>query len=461
VGHCHAEEKVVSEQLSTLAAVYGSDVGFLERQQARLNELLHAFGQLWGQGPVMVFRAPGRVNLIGEHTDYNHGYVLPMALDRDVLLALRPRADGRVILGNVEQGFGERSFEISRDIPRLPLGDWGNYVQGPAQLLSQRYEQPLHGFDALVDGRPGLGVPRGAGLSSSSALTVAAAVALVHINELPLNGPALADACGQAEWYVGTRGGVMDQFASLLSRQGHALFLDCRPDAATQTYTYRHVPVSPQFQVVVIDSQVRHANTGPHFNRRVAEGRIGVALLRKYYPGITHLRDVQQVRWEDLEPLLPETITAEALLQQGIDPERILDAGRSAETNIYNVRARCRHVHSENTRVLATMEALSSLDMSRAGALMVEAHRSAATAYEISTPEIDALVDACLEAGAVGARITGAGWGGCVVALVASEQVEAFVSQVSLAYRAATGLQAESFVCRSARGAGLMFSTNL
>ncbi len=451
----------MSEQFSSLAAIYGSDVGFLARQQTRLDALLAAFRRRWGHGPVSVLRAPGRVNLIGEHTDYNHGFVLPMALDKDVLLAVRPRDDSRVNLANVEPAFGERSFVIGGDIPRQPLGDWGNYAQGPAQLLAQRYPQPLRGFDALVDGQPGLGVPRGAGLSSSSALTVAAAVALVYVNALPLEGPALADACGQAEWYVGTRGGVMDQFASLLSRQGHALFLDCRPDATTGVYTYQHVPVSPEYQVVVIDSQVRHANTGPHFNRRVAEGRIGVALLRSHYPDITHLRDVQQVPWAELEPLLPEQVTAEDLLRRGIDPDRILDAGRSAETNVYNVRARCRHVHSENARVLAAVDALSRLDMPRVGALLVEAHRSAATAYEISTPEVDCLVEACLSAGAIGARLTGAGWGGCVVALVASERVDPFVSQVSTAYHAATGRHAEAFVCRSARGAGLMFSTTL
>ncbi len=452
-------EEEVSDWSGALAEVYGDDASLLSRQEVRLQQLLELFKQRYGSGDVWVVRAPGRVNLIGEHTDYNHGYVLPMALDKDIVIALRPREDNLVRLANVEKRFGERKFAISADIPRLAVGDWGNYAQGPAQLLARRFERPLQGYDALVDGSPTLGVPRGAGLSSSSALTVAAAVALVSVNDLPLSGPALADACGQAEWYVGTRGGVMDQFASLLSEQGHALFLDCRPDRVSSTYYYRHVPIPHGYQVVVIDSQVRHTNTGPHFNRRVAEGRIGVALLRHEFPGITHLRDVQQVPWGQLESLLPESITSDELRAAGIDPERILDEGRSAETDVYTVRARCRHVYSENQRVLAAIQALGAGDMSTTGALMLAAHQSAAEDYGISTPEMDALVRLSMQAGAVGARLTGAGWGGCVVALVAEQELSAFVPYVSSAYAAETGLNPTAFVCRSARGAGVALTT--
>lgn len=444
-----------------LIPIYGSDPTLLAQQERRIDALLREFAQRWGPGPVLVARAPGRVNLIGEHTDYNHGFVLPMALDKDIVVALRPRDDAIVHLANVEKRFGERTFAITADIPRLPLGDWGNYAQGPAQLLARRFPQPLRGFDALVDGAPGLGVPRGAGLSSSSALTVAMAVALVLTNELPLSGPALADACGQAEWYVGTRGGVMDQFASLLCEQGHALFLDCRPEASSQAYTFQHVPLPRDYQVVVIDSQVRHTNTGPLFNRRVAEGRIGVALLRRRYPEITHLRDVQEMPWEELVPLLPEVISAEELRAQGIDPDHILDEGRSADTNIYHVRARCRHVHSENQRVRAAVAALNSGDLAAVGRLLTAAHHSAAQDYGISTPELDVLVDDCLSAGAAGARLTGAGWGGCVIALVAAERVSSFVSAVLSTYRQQTGLEAEAFICRSARGAGAVLNTTL
>jgi galactokinase len=450
----------VHDWSAALARVYGDDAALLAEQERRIAHLLPAFRERWGAGPVLIIRAPGRVNLIGEHTDYNHGYVLPMALDKDIVMALRPRPDALVRLANAEPQFGERSFEIAPAISRLALGDWANYAQGPAQLLAQRFG-PLSGFDALVDGSPGLGVPRGAGLSSSSALTVAAAVALVTVNDLPLSGAALAEACGQAEWYVGTRGGVMDQFASLLSRQGHALFLDCRPDAAQSAFAYAHVPLPDGYQVVVIDSQVHHANTGPHFNRRVAEGRIGVALLRQRYPAITHLRDVQAVPWDELEPLLPAEITSDELQAQGIDPQRILDEGRSADTDVYNVRARCRHVYSENQRVLATIAALEAGDIAGVGQLMVAAHRSAAADYDISTPELDLLVDEALRAGAVGARLTGAGWGGCVVALAPAALVAGLIAQVTSAYAAQTGLRAESFVCRSAQGAGLMLSTNV
>ena len=211
----------------------------------------------------------------------------------------------------------------------------------------------------------------------------------------------------------------------------------------------------------MIDTQIRHSNTGPHFNRRVAEGRIGVALLRRQFPQITHLRDVQHIPWGELADLLPEEITADELRSLGIDPDRILDEGRSADTTVYNVRARCRHVHSENQRVLETVEALQAGDMQTVGKLLLEAHQSAARDYQISTTEVDLLVQDCIQAGAVGARLTGAGWGGCVVALVATDRVGTFVPQVLAAFARQTGLRPEAFVCRSARGAGLVLNTTL
>ncbi len=446
-----------------LAEVYGAaSEPFLEGQARRLGEALGLFERLYGPGPVDVFRAPGRVNLIGEHTDYNHGYVMPMALDKDILLLVRPREDGLVRLQNVETAFEARVFQIGPDIPPRPAGDWANYAQGAAQLLAREWGPTLKGFDGLVDGRPPWGVPRGSGLSSSSALTVAVAMALVALNRLPLSGPRLADACGRAEWYVGTRGGIMDQFISILAQRDHALFLDCRPRTPSGEYYYEQVPIPPGYRVVVVDSRTKHLNTGPLFNRRVAEGRIGVRLLQRAYPHITHLRDVGDIPWEDLEPLLPEVITAEALRAQGIDPVAILEAGRDPETDVFFVRRRCRHVWYENRRVLESVRALQRRDTATFGALISAAHASARDDYEISTPAIEALVEAAQAApGCLGARITGAGWGGCIVALVEAGAVADFEHFVKEAYRARTGLEAEAFICRSAPGAGRIFSTTL
>ncbi|MBC7235690.1 MAG: hypothetical protein H5T69_07590, partial [Chloroflexi bacterium] len=346
-----------TEQVAALKRIYGQGIELDSGQAARYERTLQAFHRRYGPGRVFLFRAPGRVNLIGEHTDYNHGFVLPMALDKDLLLLARPRNDDVVQLANMEETFEERAFRIANDVPPQPMGDWANYAQGPAQLLEREFGPGLRGFDGLLDGAPPYGVPRGAGLSSSSALTVVVAVALVTLNSLALSGAALADACGRAEWYVGTRGGIMDQFISILARQGHALFLDCRP-RADGGYIYRHVPIPDGYEVLVIDSGVRHRNTGPLFNRRVAEGRIGVRLLQERYPGITHLRDLEAIPWEELEPLLPERIHAEELRRLGIDPEAILDGGASPQTDVFFVRRRCRHVITENRRVLASSNAL-------------------------------------------------------------------------------------------------------
>jgi len=227
-------------------------------------------------------------------------------------------------------------------------------------------------------------------------------------------------------------------------------------------YSYRHVTIPSGFAVVVVDSAVRHKNTGPLFNRRVAEGRIGVRLLQRKYPGITHLRDVNDLPWNELEPLLPEVIHGEALRKIGIDPDTILDSGVSPETDTFLVRKRCRHVITENNRVLQSVAALDAGDMTTFGRLLKEAHASARDDYEISTPEIETLVHLANEVqGTVGARLTGAGWGGCIVAVVPQKEVEAFQDKIIEGYRQETGLSAQVFVCRSAAGAGEALRTTL
>ena len=446
---------------SALGLVYGNDRLLLKTQTARYQRDMLAFTAKYGPGPVTFFHAPGRINLIGEHTDYNHGYVMPMALDKDVLILARPRQDQVVNLANVELTFNSRQFRISQDIPPQPIGDWANYAQGPAQLLEREFGPGLRGYDALIDGAAPHGVPRGAGLSSSSALTVAHAVTLVHLNGLKLEGPALAETCGRAEWYVGTRGGIMDQFISVLARRDHALFLDCRPTpSAPGGYVMHHVPIPAGYAVVVADSSIRHRNTGPLYNRRVAEGRIGVRLLQQHYPGITHLRDVENIPWPDIEGLLPEVIHTDELRAQGIDPGSILDHGVSAQTDTFYVRRRCRHVITENRRVLESITALEKRDVAAFARLMNEAHASARDDYEISTPEIEALVRLANELPETrGARLTGAGWGGCIVALVEQEGIEAFRRHLTQGYKRETGLDTQVTVCHSAAGAGQVFET--
>ncbi|MHB1293522.1 MAG: galactokinase [Anaerolineae bacterium] len=451
---------MASDLSTALAYVYGDDPALLRPQLKRYEHGLAWFARRYGPGEVLTFHAPGRVNLIGEHTDYNHGYVLPVALDKDVVLLARPREDDQVVLTNRERCYGVRRFRIAQDIPSQPVGDWANYVQGPAQFLARAYGSGLCGLTGYVDGADPLGIPRGSGLSSSSALTVVGMVALAQRAGIPLTGVALAEACSQAEWYVGTRGGIMDQFISVLGQRDHALFLDCRPAADGSSYVTRQVPLPQGYAIVVVDSGVRHSNTGPHFNRRVAECRIGVRLLQKAYPGITHLRDVDGIPWSELEPLLPEVIAAVDLRAQGIDPETILDSGVSPATDTFFVRRRCRHVYHENKRVLQSVAALEAGDVQALAELLREAHASARDDYAISTPEIEALVEAAsIAPGALAARLTGAGWGGCIVAIVAQDAVRAFGRSVAAGYKQRTQLDATVFGCRSAAGAGLVYRT--
>ncbi len=435
---------------NTLEAIYSPAV--LARQKARYTRLVREFERVYGPGPVRIFRAPGRVNLIGEHTDYNHGFVMPVALDRDTLIAARPQSDTVVHLANVEPEFPHTTFAIDDTIPPAARGHWSNYARGAAQRLRQEVGRPLQGMDALVDGAPPLGVPRGSGLSSSSAFTVVFALTLAHLNRLHFDPQDMARLCQEAEWYTGTQGGIMDQFNALLARRNHAIFLDTRP-LPNGRFRFDYARLPEEYDLVIADSGVRHSNVHGGYNLRVAECRAAVALLRQHYPGITHLRDVQPLPWSELEPLLPETTTLRALAQQGIRVEGPLPG--VTEDDTLHVRARARHVYTENQRVLQAVEAMREGDVERLGRLMVEAHESARTDYDISCPELDTLVQAALDVeGVAGARLTGAGWGGCVVALAHEDVVPVLNAHLRERFNAQFGRHPDIFVCQSAPAAG-------
>lgn len=454
---------------SILLPIYGEAGARQNGQLTRYRSALPAFTARFGPGDPRLFRAPGRVNLIGEHTDYNHGFVMPMALDKDILLVARPRLDAVVNLANVEaERFAPRSFAISADIPHSPLGDWANYVKGVAQALRLASGRELRGADILAAGQAPWGVPPAAGLSSSSALTVVAALTFAALNEIELPKLALARLCSEAEWYVGTRGGIMDQFISLLAQRDHALLLDCRPipvGADEVRYDMRQVPLPAGYKVLVLNSAVQREKTKSLFNVRVAEGRLGVAILKRRYPDITHLRDIssealglpQSQILALLDELLPEAATRGELRATGVLDDRLeamFADFRLDDNQIYRARRRCRHVITENARVLASEQALAAGDVRRFGELINEAHWSMSRDYEASCPEVDTLAALCREsAGVLGARVTGAGWGGCVVALVEDGCEDNVLAHVLPRYAAATGLAGAGFVCASAPGA--------
>ncbi len=438
---------------SAIEAIYGEAA---PDQVDRYEDALAAFRHRYGPGPVEIFRAPGRVNLIGEHTDYNHGYVMPAALDKDVLLLARAREDAQVHLANVEADFAPRSFAISASIPPAPNGDWSNYARGAAQELTRTIKGKIRGFDGLVSSVPPLGVPRSAGVSSSSALTVVMAVTLAHFAEWRPSPTVMAQFCSDAEWYVGTRGGIMDQFIALLGRRDHALFLDCRP--VNGAFANEAIPLPQDYRLLVVNSGVHHTNVRNEFNQRVASCRAGVAILRRDMPDITHLRDVEGRDWADLEALLPEQTSVAALQSAGHDLGDLPNVAVDAQLR---VAACCRHVWSENQRVLAAVDAMRKNQIERLGILLNEAHASARDDYRISTPELEILVDAAMAVdGCAGARLTGAGWGGCIVALVHQESVAEFQQRIPAIYASQTGLEAAAFPCQASPGAGWVITAD-
>ncbi|MBC7258499.1 MAG: galactokinase [Chloroflexi bacterium] len=376
----------------------------------RPERLCVAFRRQWGAEPVLCARAPGRVNLIGEHTDYNDGFVLPMAIDRDIWMAFRPREDRTVRLWSLD--FGQASVFALDDFANDASEPWSNYVRGVAWALGEK-GIALRGLDAVIQGT----VPIGAGLSSSAALEVAAGLALLASAGETLPPEELALACQRAEnAFVGNRCGIMDQFVAVLGRAGHALFLDCR------TLEYRHVPLPADFRIVVANSMVKRALVDSAYNERRSQCEEAARML-----GVRALRDAD---------------------------EAALASARSRLSDV--VYRRARHVITENARVEQAVAAMRRGEAETFGALMDASHASLRDDYEVSCRELDALVEiARRQVGCLGARLTGAGFGGCTVNLVRVDAVDAFVTALRRGYREQTGLEAEIYVCAAADGAGV------
>lgn len=383
--------------------------------QSRSDELVAAFRAHFSDEPTFVSVGPGRVNLIGEHTDYNGGFVLPVALKRDVRLAVRPRKDRRVRLHSVEYN---SAFDFDLDnLVHSNVVQWANYVMGVAWALGEK-GAPLVGMDAAISGN----VPRGSGLSSSAAIEVAAAMAfLAAAGQLgALSGPEIALVAQRAEnSFVGVNCGIMDQFISVLGSENHALLIDCR------SLDYRLVPFPENAGLVIGNTKASRSLAGSAYNERRAECETGVRLLQAVLPSITQLRDVSVAELEANRHLLPPT-----------------------------VYRRCRHIVRENERVLETVAALEQGDLPRVGVLMDASHASLRDDYAVSSPALDAMVDAMRSApNCLGARLTGAGFGGCAVALVAAGEEQAVADAIYEQYPRATNIWPEVYTTRTAGGA--------
>lgn len=378
-----------------------------------INVIQEAFIQQYGGPPELIVRTPGRVNLLGEHTDYNDGFVLPVAIDRATCIAARSRPD-RQIHSFTTQFNQTDSFALDQ-IEESVTNRWSNYIRGVAQQLLAR-NLPLHGADLLIDSD----IPLGSGLSSSAALEVAVGFTFQQLNQWTLPGEELALlAQGAENQFVGVQCGIMDQFIVALGQADHALLID------TRDLSYQLVPLPATVRVVVCDSRVERSLAASAYNQRRAECAEAVTLLRHHLPHITALRDV----------------TADDLARYGATlPPLVL--------------ARARHVVSENDRTLAGAAALRAGNLDTFGALMRASHTSLRDGYAVSIRELDVLVEAALKIpGCYGSRLTGAGFGGCTVSLVDADAVEAFQSQVMRSYQAQCGYTAAIYVCAASAGA--------
>ena len=347
------------------------------------------------------FRAPGRVNLIGDHTDYNEGFVLPVAIDLSCIVRATPNEEGVVRVTSQEV---EGAVELAADGSTAPTAvdeAWGRYAAGVVGMLAER-GRPAVGIDAVVSST----IPLGAGLSSSAALEVALGLALCDAADFELSQIELALACQEAEQVAtGVPCGIMDQLTSLAGQHNHALLIDCR------SLEVQPIPLPPRLAVLILHSGMSRALVDSEYGER-REGCEAMAALL----GLDALRDAT--------------------------PEQVADEPRA------------RHVVSENARVLQAADALAAGDVAALGPLLNASHQSLRDDFEVSTPELDALVDALRDAGAIGARLTGAGFGGCVVGLASRDEADRIVETAAGRYWSQSGHQPRAFVFRAVDGAG-------
>lgn len=382
------------------------------------NYTAREFESVFGRKPVWMAAAPGRVNVIGEHTDYNDGFVLPMAIERYTVVAAAPRADGaRIIQLRSTAGESPATVDLSQPLKPAPKGAWFNYPLGViAGFIEKGASVP--GFDALIHSS----VPLGGGLSSSAALEVATATVLETITRMKLDPVDKALLCQKAEHvYAGMPCGIMDQFISVMGREGHLLLLDCR------SRTTELVPMTdPSVAVLITNTNVKHELTGGEYAERRAQCEQAAKILQ-----IASLRDATPAMLESAKPRMEEV-----------------------------VYRRARHVIGEIDRTPRAAAEIRSSDWVKAGELMYASHDSLRDDYEVSCPELDAVVEIARAigpaGGVLGCRMTGGGFGGCTVALVQAENVPAISERIEREYQAKTGIKPSIFLSRPAKGAGVV-----
>lgn len=383
----------------------------------RIDLLSKYFKQIFDQHPTIWTQAPGRVDLMGSHTDYNQGFVLTQAIDRETWIAATPRDDRRVIVHSLNID-GTADFNLDRQIAYDHETPWSNYVRGVADILRQE-GYPLHGFNGLIHST----VPVGSGLSSSAALEVATAVLFDALGDLDIDPVQLALLCQRAEnEFVGMNCGILDQYTSTMSEAGSFLLLDCR---SISSQTKR---IADGIQVVICDTQAKRELTGSEYPERRAQCEEGARILANFYPEVTALRDVTLEMFTAHESDLPPTVAR-----------------------------RCRFVIEENQRVLDIAEAISEGDREEIASLTAQSWAGARDLYEISSPEMELMMAAMLSApGVIAARQAGAGFGGCMAAFVEDYKIAEFAEHVSSHYLTNTSIEPKVYPVQAAPGAGLL-----
>lgn len=383
-----------------------------------MEPVLTKFKEIFGsrEEKVFVVRAPGRVNLIGEHTDYNKGFVLPIAINQEIIAAFLPRQDRLVSLYSSNySSFCQFSLdEMTYDENEF----WANYVKGVIHLLQEEGVR-LSGISMILEGN----IPIGAGLSSSAAIEMVTALSLQVANGFAMKPLEIIKLCQKAEnEFVGVNCGIMDQFASLLSEENKALFLDCR----NLEYKLIPLPLMEEIEIVICNTRVERSLAHSKYNDRKEECMEGVSLFKEFLPEIDALRDVTVDDFEKHKHHLPE-----------------------------NIRKRCRHVVRENERVTKSVVALEEGNLKKFGALMNDSHQSLRDDYEVSCNELEVMVEIAGKIdGVLGARMTGAGFGGCTVNLVGKKSINQFQEIVMEEYKKEAGIQPEIYVCQAENGAG-------
>jgi galactokinase len=384
-----------------------------------------AFRRIHGHDAERLFRAPGRVNLIGEHTDYNDGFVLPVAIDRDTICAVKAKDNGKIRVHSLN--LNETHTIDPRSVYEPDANGksgWTSYIDGVARVLIDRGVN-VGGCDMLVASD----VPDGAGLSSSAALEISVGLALLGAN-VGLSPVELALAAQQAEHeYVGTMCGIMDQYVSVLGQKDHALLIDCRTLQSQQiSMTNSNAKQNPV--LVVCDTRVKHSLASSEYNKRRSECERATELFQEYLPNIRALRDVSVQEFEDFSPAIEKREDAELLLR------------------------RSRHVITENARTLEVTAALKEGDWETMGQLMYQSHTSLRDDYEVSCVELDLLVEISKSfSGTIGARMTGGGFGGSTVNFINSDRVDEFVSLITREYTRKVGSEPGVFVTHASAGA--------